>query len=99
MNTVATGTDTQHASWCEDTRSGDGPDHICITSGYALGQVDAAELDEVDLYVHLLRRPNEGGVTIDLSDISHDELRLRPSHARSLAAALVRLADLAELGR
>jgi len=99
MSTVATTTDNKHASWCEDTRPGEDREHICIAGGLTLDQVDVDTLEEIDLYVSVLSRPSERGVTIDVADIQHGELRLRPSHARSLAAALVRLADLAEHGR
>lgn len=104
MNTVATAASDQHASWCEDTQSGADATHVCIAAGYVVDHISGETGEEwANLYVGLTRRPFDGTTVdftgiLDMHGVEH-ELRMRPAYARTLAAALVRLADSAELDR
>ncbi|MFL6138373.1 MAG: hypothetical protein ACJ74O_11290 [Frankiaceae bacterium] len=82
--------------WCSD-RFGDPADHPARHTGHSLA-VEAERPNGIPTTLHALLALSLGGsvVRVLLGDVDTDLLTLSSAASRSLAAMLVRLADVAE---
>ncbi|MFL6139930.1 MAG: DUF6907 domain-containing protein [Frankiaceae bacterium] len=83
--------------WCQDSERAGTPLHPATHEGYDL-VVNAERPDQVPTVLHALLTLPLGGsvVRVLLADGDTDLLTLSSAASRSLAAALVRLADVVE---